>query len=92
MSPGKIISDHFDPVDVVGFCCVSAGRSSLRLERAGPRDHGAQALLGTCLGCGDVLSHGCYNECIMSVTFLDLHAFCQNRLTLILDILAILLS
>lgn len=87
MSPGKIISDHFDPVDVVGFCRVSAGRSSLRLERAGPRDHGAQALLGTCLGCGRCGFSWMLHECIMSVTFLDLHALCQNRLTLILAIL-----
>ena len=59
------------------------------LNELGQETTARRHCLERALGVGDVVSHGCYNECIMimSVTFLDLNGFCQNRLTLILAIL-----
>lgn len=58
------------------------------LNELGQETTARRHCLERALGVGDVVSHGCYNECIMSVTFLDLNAFCQNRLCYLVIIIS----
>lgn len=87
MSPGKITSDHFDPVEVVPLLesfrrkVITSAWTSWAKR---PRRADIAWNVPWVWRCGFSWK---LHECIMSVTFLDLNAFCQNRLTLILAIL-----